>query len=109
MIELTKAKHGFLCQNCFERDDVKEINFHTNGTGIIVRLCAKCRGELIRVLLDDNKKKDEHESENGCMYKGRRLTDAESIGMLFDDVQDIPDGIVPKFDMNKNDVRCEGR
>ena len=61
MIRLTEAKHGFMCQNCFEKDNVKEIDFNTNGTGIIVRLCAKCRGELIRVLLDDSKKDGEQE------------------------------------------------
>lgn len=55
MIAITEAKHGFMCQNCFDKDDVKEIDFRSNGTGIIVRLCVKCRDELIRVLLNDNK------------------------------------------------------
>lgn len=34
--------------------------------------------------------------ENGCIYnKGRRMTDAESMGMLFDDPPEISDGVIP--------------
>ena len=64
MIKLTESKHGFLCQNCFDKYNVKEIGFNTNGTGIIIRLCAKCRGELIRVLLEDNKKDGESDDSH---------------------------------------------
>ena len=57
MIELTKPQYGKSCNNCFSDEDVKEIVIHSNGQGIAIRLCAKCRGELIRLLLDDNMKK----------------------------------------------------
>ena len=50
MIEITEAMHGFLCQNCFGREDVKEINIHVNGTGAIIRLCVNCRKELAEKL-----------------------------------------------------------
>ena len=50
MIEITEARHGFLCQNCFGREDVKEINIHTDGRGTIIRLCVNCRKELAEKL-----------------------------------------------------------
>ena len=35
--------------------------------------------------------------EDGCIYnKARRLTDVESVGMLFNDAPDIPDGFIPE-------------
>lgn len=55
MIELTKPMYGTRCNHCFSNDNVKEISIHSDGMGIIIRLCAKCRGELIRTLLNDNK------------------------------------------------------
>lgn len=37
-----------------------------------------------------------YKSEGDCIYiKGRRLSDTESMGMLFDDFQDIPNGVIP--------------
>ena len=35
---------------------------------------------------------------------GRRLTDAESYGMLFDDPPDIPDGIIPMCYVKENTI-----
>lgn len=61
MIELTKPKYGTRCNDCFSDEDVKEINLHGNGQGVVIRLCTKCRGELIRLLLNDNKKMTERE------------------------------------------------
>ena len=60
MIEMTKPKYGYLCENCLSKDDAKEINICRDGFTNCFRLCAKCRGELIRVLLDDNKRNGEH-------------------------------------------------
>ena len=38
-----------------------------------------------------------YKEEDGCIYnKGRRSTDAESMGMLFDDAPDIPEGTMPE-------------
>ena len=51
MIEITEAKHGFLCQVCCNNEGVKEINFHAKRTGVIVRLCKSCRNELISLLM----------------------------------------------------------
>lgn len=53
MIEITESKHGFLCQICHGKEDIKEINFHADGTGIIVRLCKSCRGELLGLLMSE--------------------------------------------------------
>ena len=50
MIEITEARHSFICQNCFGREDVKEINIHVNETGTIIRLCVNCRKELAEKL-----------------------------------------------------------
>ena len=55
MIEMVKPKYGYLCENCFGKDDTKEINIKRDGFTNCFRLCSKCRGELIRVMLDDNK------------------------------------------------------
>lgn len=59
MIELTEPKYGTRCNNCFSNDNVKEISIHSDGQGVVIRLCAICRGELIRVLLNDNKNMEE--------------------------------------------------
>ena len=38
-----------------------------------------------------------YKEEDGCIYnKARRLSNTESMGMLFDDAPDIPDGIIPE-------------
>ena len=50
MIELTEPKYGTQCNHCFSKEDVKEIGFLTDGQGVIVRLCAKCRKELAGLL-----------------------------------------------------------
>ena len=45
-----------------------------------------------------------YEGESGCVFnRGRKLTDAESMGMLFDDAPEIPDGAILEV---KN--RCDG-
>lgn len=51
MIEIKEAKHGYLCQVCFSPEETKEINFKAEQTGVIVRLCEKCRKELFGHLL----------------------------------------------------------
>lgn len=53
MIEITAAKHGFLCQVCHGEEDVKEIDFHADGTGVTVRLCKQCRGKLLGLLMSE--------------------------------------------------------
>ena len=46
-----------------------------------------------------------YEGECGCIYvKGRKLTDAESMGMLFDDALDIPDGFIPTCYVKENGI-----
>ena len=35
------------------------------------------------------------DGENCHYIKGRTMTDAESMGMLFDDAPEIPDGVIP--------------
>ena len=52
MIEIKLPVHGFLCQNCFGKNDVKELVFYTGGTGVIVRLCADCMRELTQKIGD---------------------------------------------------------
>lgn len=38
-----------------------------------------------------------YEGKNGCVFnKGRRLTDAESRLMMFDDQPEIPEGVIPE-------------
>lgn len=56
MIDITQAKHGFLCQNCLGKSNVKEIEIHRDGTGSIIRLCVNCRAELAYKLANDAKK-----------------------------------------------------
>ena len=63
MIEINQPKHGFMCQNCFEKDGVKELNFHTGSTGIIIRLCENCRKELFQRLDDDFKEEEQAENQ----------------------------------------------
>ena len=44
-----------------------------------------------------------YDGESGCIYnKGRRLTDAESMGMLFDDAPEIQDEVVPTCYVKEN-------
>lgn len=72
----------------------------------IVR-CKDCRryyangGNCDQVLADwfcaDGERAEENKEKDCCTYnKGRRLTDAESMGMLFDDAPDIPEGTIPE-------------
>lgn len=38
-----------------------------------------------------------YKEEDGCIYNNvRRLTDAESMGMMFDDPPEIPEGVIPE-------------
>ncbi len=53
MISIQEPIYGNRCQSCFGREDVKEIKIHNEGGGVIVRLCAKCREELVEVLKKD--------------------------------------------------------
>lgn len=61
MISITKANHGFLCQNCLGKEEVKEIDIHRDGVGTIVRLCENCREELADKLIECDRKKTERE------------------------------------------------
>ena len=73
MIEIKLPGHGFLCQNCFGKNDVKELEFHTVGTGIIVRLCADCRKELIQKLDDDFK--EDKQAEDAYREEMNRIAE----------------------------------
>ena len=38
-----------------------------------------------------------YKEEDGCIYnKGRKLTDSESMAMMFDDPPEIPEGVIPE-------------
>lgn len=53
MISIQECIYGNLCQNCFSRERVKEIKICNGGGGVIIRLCANCRAELVEVLKKD--------------------------------------------------------
>ena len=75
------------CERHHQPWDIKCVN------GQWVCECPKCRVEGLLDTFVDIKTETLPES---CIYnKGRRLTDDESMGMLFDDAQEIPDGVIP--------------
>ena len=63
MIELTKPQYGKSCNNCFSDEDVKEMVIRSNGQGVAIRLCAKCRRKLL-LLLDNDMKRDRFQYDN---------------------------------------------
>lgn len=58
MIKIEKSSHGFLCENCMGKDDIKEILVKRDGRGTIIKLCAKCRTELTKMFLNDDRVSD---------------------------------------------------
>ena len=54
MIAVKNTRYGFLCENCLSNNNIKEISIHRDGRGTIVRLCAKCRDDLVKILLNEN-------------------------------------------------------
>lgn len=58
MITVKKADSYRMCNCCHSTNDVNEINFHNEYSGIEVALCAECRERLIALLMYRERRAD---------------------------------------------------
>lgn len=61
MIILIDSIDGNECNSCGSTDDVKELYIGTTTHGTAVKLCSKCRNELLGALTIEKRISDEEE------------------------------------------------
>ena len=54
MIRVENGGHYDSCNCCHSKEDVKQIKFMSEYSGIIVVLCRNCRNELFQKLQEEN-------------------------------------------------------